>query len=125
MVDIPARLPRPLSRLFLPGMVGFWALYLFWLFWGREDPAERFLVSNVTLLFTALVVLAAALWIRARTTGFGLRRSWNWLCAGVAFWALGDLARLLLETPKATHKLSSSSFDLLPLFGSISFCVDF
>lgn len=123
MVDIPARLPRPLSRLVLPGMIGFWGLYLFWLFWGREDPAERFLVSNVTLLFTALVVLAAALWTRQRITGFELRRSWNWLCAGVAFWALGDLTRLLLEAPKAEHKLSFSPFDLLFLFGSIPFCV--
>lgn len=122
-IPVPARLPRPLSRLFLPGMVGFLGLYLFWLFWGREDPAERFLVSNVTLLFTTLVVLAAALWTRARITGFGLRRSWNWLCAGVAFWALGDLARLLLEALKAPHKLSFSPFDLLSLFGSIPFCV--
>ncbi|MEJ5203268.1 MAG: hypothetical protein WHV66_13635, partial [Anaerolineales bacterium] len=123
MMENTAQLPRPVSQLLLPGMVSFMGLYLAWLFWGREDPSERLLAGNMTLLFTALVVLALALWTRERITGIGLRRAWNWLCTGLVLWALGDLIRLLLIMIQPTRSLLFSSFDLLSLFGSIPFCI--
>jgi len=123
MTDNTVQLPRPVSRFLLPSMITFLGLYLVWLFWGRENPEERLLAGNMTLVFTALVVLTMALWTRARIAGSGLRRSWNWLCSGLVLWALSDLVRLLSVVAQPTDTLLFSFFDFLSLLGSIPFCI--
>jgi PAS domain S-box-containing protein len=89
--------------------IGYLAIYLAWLLWGRDDAWERFLVGNLALVFTATLAALSALQVRnsaltARSVVPGRRpagvpaneqsRAWTLLAAGMGLWALGDLARL-------------------------------
>ena len=87
------QLPQNLRRNILLGGCGYLLLYAAWLAWGRQDPPERFWIGSLAILFTSLLALGGALWVRANTATGTLRLAWSWLAAGLGVWALGDVLR--------------------------------
>ncbi|NPV76674.1 MAG: PAS domain S-box protein [Anaerolineae bacterium] len=87
------QLPQNLRRGILMGGCGYLLLYAAWLTWGRQDSSERLWIGSLAILFTSLLAVGMAFWVREKIEPGQLRSTWSWLAAGLGLWALGDFLR--------------------------------
>jgi len=111
----------------------FLLLYAAWLLWGRQVAWERYLIGNLTMTFSSLVVLWLAS-IARQKVGLSillsrqpvaggqiarLRKAWTWLVLGMGFWALTDLVRMFAQANQESFAIRNPALNLIYLAGSI------
>jgi PAS domain S-box-containing protein len=116
--------------------IGYLAIYLAWLLWGRDDAWERYLVGNLAMVFTATLAALSALRVRnsalasRSVTGArlpvgaaqsDLSRAWALMAAGLGLWALGDLARLFYGWSAPAPVRTFTPVDWIHLAGCVPF----
>ena len=93
------------------------ALYIAWLFFGRESVNERFLIGTISLLFTSLAAFSMAVWITSSMEKGTLRTAWAWLSIGLLLWTFSDAARLFSSGPWFQSNTVTMLHDLVLLLG--------
>ncbi|MBI9049335.1 MAG: PAS domain-containing sensor histidine kinase [Anaerolineaceae bacterium] len=88
------------------------ALYIAWLFFGRELAFERFLIGNISMTFTSLVAFAATAWVTTQLNKGPSLQAWKYLSFGLLIWTIADAMRLFSLLPWHT----TISVDLLRNF---------
>lgn len=117
------QLPHSFRRSILLGGCGYLLLYAAWLAWGRQDSSERLWIGSLALLFTSLLAVGVALWVREKMEAGPLRSAWSWLAAGLGLWALGDILRPLSFLGEAGGTTRFAIMDGITLAGSLPFWV--
>jgi PAS domain S-box-containing protein len=116
---------RMFRRVVILGILTFLSLYLIWIIWGHKGSQERYLVGNLSLVFTGLAATFLAFEVRrllekTKEGQLNQVQVWNWLGGGLALWTLGDLVRMFLERLAPQSILSFVPLDIIYLDGSLA-----
>jgi PAS domain S-box-containing protein len=111
----------PLRHTLLPVVGLYLALYVAWVLWGREQPAERFLIGNLAMILTACVTAALSLWIQQHVSLPTLRAAWVRLTLALSLWALADILRLAGGLFALDGPALLAAVDLLHAAGALCF----
>ncbi len=98
-------------------------LYIAWLLLGRESINERFLIGNISLLFTSLAAFSTAAWVTSTMEKGAFRSAWTWLSTGLFIWMLSDAARLISTGPWIPFTTVTIIHDLILLLGFLPICI--
>jgi PAS domain S-box-containing protein len=94
-------------------------MYVAWLFFGRELAKERFLIGNISMLFTTLLAASIAGWTTNHSEQKTIRSTWQWLTTGLFIWSAADLASLVSAYWGGTQSVITILHDLILLLGFI------
>lgn len=98
---------------------GYVVLFAAWLFWGRKDPLERFLVGDVSVLISVTIAAALSIWVRHFQKSNRLRLIWSLFSLGFSFWTMAAFGRLVAQAGQPDWILTSRWPELVYLAGTI------